>query len=168
MTWKLVRCRPAFVAALLALALATARAVHAQEGARDPGTEEGTSRRNSLGLFTGITLDDDKASFTLGLDYERRLSRQLGVGVLFDRAFDGERIFLVAPALFWHPVGALRLDAAPGVEVNQGDEDEFVFRIAADYDFELTERWSVAPNVNLDFVSGGRVWVLGAEIAYRF
>jgi hypothetical protein len=157
---------------LLAAWLAVATASRAAAQAREAGTGtagEETLPRNSIALFMGATIEDEVTSFTLGLDYERRLSRQFGVGLILDSAFGAGRSFIAAAGFFWHPLRSVRLDVAPGLEVS-GEEDDsfFVLRLGADYDFEVSERWSVAPNVNLDFVDGRTVWVLGAELAYAF
>lgn len=131
--------------------------------------QEEAARRNSIALFMGATLQaDDDAAFTIGLDYERRLGQRFGVGVLADKAFGGGRSWLLLGGLFWHPVRQVRLDVAPGIEINQEEDEQFVLRLGADYDFEIRERWSIAPNVNLDFVDGRTVWVIGAELGYSF
>lgn len=149
------------VGAVAALCAVVAARATAQENERE--------YRNSLGLFIGTTIEDgEEGSFTLGLDYERRLSKPFGVGVLLDKPFGGSRSFIVAGGFFWHPIGPVRLDLAPGIEVNQDEDDAFVLRLGADYDFELAERWSLAPNANLDLVDGKTVWVIGVELGYRF
>jgi hypothetical protein len=131
--------------------------------------QEEAPRRNSIALFVGATLESgEEGAFTIGLDYERRLGRAFGVGVIADKAFGASRSFLILGGVFWHPVRQVRLDLAPGIEVNQDEDELFALRIGADYDFELRERWSIAPNVNLDFVDGRTVWVIGAELGYSF
>jgi hypothetical protein len=154
---------------LLAVLLTAAIPAAAQESSTESGTPEESVRRNSIGLFMGATLEaDEEGAFTIGLDYERRLGAVFGIGVLADKPFGGARSSLLLGGLFWHPVRQVRLDVAPGIEINQGESEEFVLRLGADYDFEIRERWSIAPNVNLDFVDGRTVWVIGAELGYSF
>jgi len=157
-------------ALLAALSMTLPARGMAQEESPTGASEEAEPRyRNKLSGFIGVTLEDEANSFTLGVDYERRLGGQFGVGVLADRAFGEGRAFIIAAGLFWHPLSRVRLDIAPGIEMSGADDKTFfVLRIGADYDFELTERWSLGPNVNLDFVDGRTVWVLGAELGYSF
>ncbi len=150
------------------LVLAAPRPTAAQEPDA-PAPETEAIRRNSIALFVGATAEsEEETAFTIGLDYERRLGGPFGVGVLADKPFGAARSFLILGGFFWHPIRPVRLDLAPGLEIIQDEDDAFVLRLGADYDFELTERWSVAPNLNVDFVSGRTVWVLGAELAYTF
>jgi hypothetical protein len=157
-------------AALLAALSMTlpARGLAQRESPTGASEEAEPRYRNKVSGFIGVTLEgEEAAAFTLGADYERRLGGPFGVGVLVERAFGDARFFLAAAGLFWHPLRHVRLDVAPGIEWG-ADETLFVLRIGADYDVELTERWSIGPNVNLDFVSGRTVWVLGAEVGYSF
>ena len=155
--------------AILSLAVVPLARATAQERESPAASEAEARRPNSIGLFMGATAkQEEETAFTIGLDYERRLGEQWGVGVILDKPFGGSRSFLVVAGLFWHPLPRVRLDVAPGIEVNRDEDELFVLRLGADYDFELNERWSIAPNVNLDIVGGRTVWVIGAELGYRF
>lgn len=161
-----------FRSAALLVTLAAAAGVPgaAQEEGTAPESPEAAPRfRNKLSGFVGGTVEDEGSAFTLGLDYERRLGPHFGVGVIIDKAFGGERAFIAAGALYWHPLPPMRLDIAPGFErIEAEDESAFVLRLGADYDFELTERWSLGPNVNLDLANGRAVFVFGAELGFSF
>lgn len=139
--------------------------------AQEAGAESADlAHRNQLALFLGGTDYEDRVAFTVGLDYERRLGERFGVGVLADWALGGEgREFVLAPAVFYRPLPRLRLDVATGIERNTVEKEvAFLLRLGVDYDFELNERWSVAPNLNVDLVEGETVFVFGAELGYRF
>ncbi len=55
-------------------------------------------------------------------------------------------------------------------ETGDTDEDEthFLLRVGVGYDIILAPRYSVVPNVNLDFVKGEKVWVYGVNLTYKF
>ena len=150
---------------------ATAQEEAAAPEPQEEGTQEASRYRNKLSGFVGGTAEGEGVAFTLGLDYERRLGRSFGLGALVDKAYAGNRAFIAAGAFFWHPLPTVRLDIAPGVEwMSTGDEEDsaFVLRFGADYDFELTERWSLGPNVNLDLAEGRAVFVFGVELGLSF
>ncbi|MBP2646651.1 MAG: hypothetical protein H6Q77_275 [Gemmatimonadetes bacterium] len=162
---------PFRTAALLGTLAVTVPAVGAaqEEGAAPESSESAPRFRNKLSGFVGGTVEHEGTAFTLGLDYERRLGPLFGVGVIIDKAFGGERAFIAAGALYWHPLPPMRLDIAPGFErIEAEDESAFVLRLGADYDFEIKERWSLGPNVNLDLANGRAVFVFGAELGFSF
>ena len=145
--------------------LATAQ----EEGSAAESSEAEPRFRNKLSWLVGGTVEDEGTAFTLGVDYERRLGRQFGIGVIIDKGYGSERAFIAAGALYWHPLPPMRLDIAPGFErLVAADESAFVLRFGADCDIELTRRWSLGPNVNLDFANGRTVFVFGAELGFSF
>ena len=161
--------RTAALLAMLAVTL-SARGAAQEESARPEASEEAPRYRNKVSGFTGVTLEgEEAAAFTLGIGYQRRLGGPFSVGVLAERAFGDSRFFLAAAGLAWQPLRRVSLYVAPGIEVSGADNETFfLLRIGANYDVELTERWSIGPNVDADFVDGRTVWVLGAEVGYSF
>jgi len=138
---------------------------------------------NHIALFFGVTDEEGHdLEFTTGFDYERRLSQHWGVGVLIDHAGGDLRNSVLGVPVFWHPGGRWKLFAAPGVEYHNGcgevveghgergeiDEDEtyFLVRLGVAYDIHLGGSWGLAPNFNVDFVEGERVWVYGLAFTY--
>jgi hypothetical protein len=74
--------------------------------AGEPGQEP--ESRNEVAFFMGVTDDDQETAFSLGLDYECRLKRRLGVGGLVDWASGdlrsgvlGVPVFILGVALVW-------------------------------------------------------------------
>ena len=60
---------------------------------------------NEIGFFAGVT--DEKghdAEFSIGFEYERRLSQRRGIGGLFEYT-DGLRNSIVGVPVYWHPGG---------------------------------------------------------------
>lgn len=144
-----------------------------EEHGAEASHEEHEFHRHHLALFLGASTKpeaetDSKTAFTFGVGYEFRVQRRWGVGAFVEGLpdpGDRKRAAVAAAAFFVHPVGELRLVAAPGVEFTQamdsevgtqsaeaeGDEASFLLRLGAAYEFRLG-RFSIAPEFNLDLV----------------
>jgi len=149
--------------------------LYGQDGQDGQQADEDDSERNHISVFVGATTetgDDSETSFTLGADYERRLSEFFGIGALADFALGKtKRTALLGVPFFVHPTEPLEFHAAPAIEFanepsdgdtgeDSGDSDSetgsttnFAVRLGAGYEFALG-RFSIAPEVNIDFVSG--------------
>ena len=106
----------ACLCALLAMALAQqpirAAGDESAQGKAEEWAEEG---RNDLGLFLGVTDSDGDSGFSVGLDYERRLSRGFGIGGVIEYTGNDYRYGLVAASCRWHAWKELKLLAAPAL-----------------------------------------------------
>jgi hypothetical protein len=71
------------VAVCTTLALA-AQPVMAQEAEGEDAAEWAEEGRHELGVFLGITDKKSDTGFSVGLDYEYRLSRMFGIGGLLE------------------------------------------------------------------------------------
>ena len=60
----------------------------------------------------GVTDSDGDKGFSVGLDYERRLSRGFGIGGVIEYTGNDYRYGLVAASFKWHPWKELKLFAA--------------------------------------------------------
>ncbi len=182
--------------ALLLLALNAAVAT-AQETGAEPahGRQEHHAghHANHLAVLVGASTltgelpeGSSGTAFTLGLDYERRLTRVIGFGFLADYAAGGVgRAFLLGVPLFVRPVAGLGLTLAPGVEFEREEAEEletrsssvegahtsthFAFRVGAFYAFPLSSMFSLVPQFNADFISGkGATLVYGLAFGFGF
>jgi len=169
----------AFVAGL-SLPRASLGQEHA-EGVRGEH-EEHEYHKNAVFLFLGGTTesisDDPTTRFSLGLEYERRLSRAVGVSAGGEVVLGGEgREVLAGLLLILHPVGRFALAAGPGMEIGkehhgEGEGDTEVraaLRVGVLYDFEVGRRYAIAPAVYVDFIDGkdpALVW--GANLGIGF
>ena len=141
-----------------------------RETVRAGGTEgegEEELRANAVGLFFGGTTntDTDKSGFAFGADYERRLSRLWGIGLLAELTVGEKRPrdFVLGLPLSLHPIGGLRVILAPGLEIKPpGAEEEGesgsdekdvegLVRLGASYEFEVG-RYTIAPEFDVDLV----------------
>jgi hypothetical protein len=93
---------------------------HQGEAAAHEEAEAG-HHANHIALFTGATTENveggTSSSFSLGLDYERRLSTLIGLGIGGEVVFEGdEREGLLGVLLNFHATRGLILGFGPGVE----------------------------------------------------
>ena len=144
---------------------------HGEEHAEEHGEH---FHKNHIALFVGSTEAEEHhgekgdRDFTLGVDYERRLSSLFGIGGMFDWVVEGRREFLVGPIGFIHPYKGLKFYAAPCYQhIREGDKDDFVFRIGGTWDFEVG-KYSVGPHLIYDFASEQDFFVFGVGIGRGF
>jgi hypothetical protein len=122
--------------------------------------------KNMLNVLVGVTEEGRRDNgVTLGLEYERRLSKSLGVGAVAEHVFGDIGVSVYAVPLFFH-TGRWKFLVAPGIET--GDfGTEFLVRIGGDYAFHVGD-WEIAPGLDVDFVDGDQVLVLGLAIGKGF
>ena len=135
---------------------------------------EGVEHRHKIYLFGGVTQEDSEIDGSLGLGYEYRITELLGIAGLAEfTGGEAERAMAFGIGATVHPYAGLYFLAGPGFEIvdpkHEDREELFLFRLGVGYDFELTPRWSLAPEFNVDFVSGGDVkLVYGLVLGYAF
>jgi outer membrane scaffolding protein for murein synthesis (MipA/OmpV family) len=107
--------------------------------------------KHHVAVFFGGTHDyHDENAFTLGLDYEYRLTELLGAGALIDYAGGDIESAVIGGGLFIHPWQDLRFLTAVGKEIHNG-HNEFLVRLGVMYDFHL-EGWTLSPTINVDLL----------------
>lgn len=130
------------------------------------GAQSDQERRDSASVFVGNTQDGSSHGFTIGLEYEYKLTKLIGVGGFLQYAGgDFDAVAIGVPVTF-HPLGGWAFRLAPGLHFNSGTD--LLFRAGVGYDFEVAPRWSVAPEFNVDFVDGDTHLVYGVSAAYEF
>ena len=129
--------------------------------------DEHGPHHNHLAVFAGFTGEARRErSFTLGADYERRISESFGLGALLERA-SGDRDFWIAAIPFsWHH-GHWKFSVAPGIEYEEGHDDHGLVRLSAGYGFKKNNL-EIAPLIAVDFVAGDTVLVMGVTIGLGF
>jgi len=173
------------VVALLALASVGVQRISAAETRQhdeQTGEEHGIAdehssgehHKNHLALFVGATeaeeLEGNKEDpqFTLGLDYERRLSRMFGLGGMFDWVIEGKRELLIGPIGFVHPYKGLNVYAAPCYQrARKSGHEGFVFRVGGAWEFEMRE-YTISPHVIYDFTEEEDFLVVGVGFGKGF
>ncbi len=131
--------------------------------------EAGHLHKNHFALFLGTTQPDEHgertdAAFTVGIDYERRLTKLIGVGFLADVVTGGNREYLVGVPLFLHVGKRGKFQLAPGW--HKVDEDQakgLVWRTGFIWDFEVGKN-TISPSVYYDITEHENLFVLGVGI----
>jgi uncharacterized protein involved in copper resistance len=73
----------------------------------------------------------------------------------------------ISVPLFIHPYKGWRFELAPGVE-HKKSKDEFLLRIGAAYEFMLSDRWMLIPEIAVDVVDGDEAIVYGLAFGFGF
>lgn len=127
-------------------------------------------RPHHLSVIAGATIldvDDSEHAFTLGLDYEYRVSERIGLGVVAERAFgpvDSTTLLATADIHLWQ---GLAIQTGPGVEFVD-DDTAFVVRLGALYEFELGDGFTLSPQAHYDFSTAENAVVVGVAVGRAF
>ena len=146
---------PLFVAAVLVL-LSTTGGLWAQE----------SGKRHTLAVFLGDTYDDGDHGFTLGLDYEYRLSRWVGLGGMVDLPAISRHPCVVGIPVFLHATKRLTFELAAGMERADGGSNALV-RVGALYGIPLGPV-DLVLSFMVDFVDSDAVYVFGVAFSWDF
>jgi hypothetical protein len=163
--------------ALVVTCLSVAKAAGDEEGRQvEHGeSEEHGFHRNHVAFLVGSTATEEKRPggtgdprLTLGVSYERRLTRLLGLGATFEGVVEGEReAVLVIPVLF-HVGRRAKFLVGPGAQrLEDPDETTSVARIGFEYDFHV-KSVILTPGLNFDFSEEENFAVLGLSIGWGF
>ena len=109
--------------------------------------------KNGLSIFVGGVTNSESSAFALGIDYQYRISKIVGVGLVMDYSFGDIESLLLAPAVFLH-VSALEFVVAPGMELSN-DDISGIIRLGISYEFDLTERLTLSPSLLFDTERNG-------------
>ncbi len=116
---------------------------------------------NFLGVFLGFTDEGRLEGFALGIEYERRLNKSFGIGVLAEHTFGDLDLWVYAVPFAFH-AEEWKFYVAPGIEDGEHGSESLV-RIGGEYAFEVGA-WEFAPQIDVDFVDGEETVVVGVTI----
>ena len=133
--------------------------------------------KHHIALFIGATTNfsHESTSYTIGLDYEYRFSKFLGLGLFGEYIVSEPEEILAGLAVYAHPFKGAKLLAAPLLVFSEGLHDtehepgkaaNFAFRIAAGYDFHIGNL-SIGPVVNFD-IGATKAISYGLSIGFGF
>ncbi len=122
-------------------------------------------RANLLTAVVGTTSHSGTTELTLGVEYERRLGKSFGVGILAEHAFGAldSSVYALPVGV---SVGSSRLYIAPGIE-DSDHGSEFLVRLGGKFSIKFGD-WEVSPQMSIDFVSGRQALLLGIGIGREF
>jgi len=146
--------------------LAAGKCFAAEEGKPADRTVE---ERNDLGLFLGGTHTSDEDGFSVGIDYERRLSHLFGIGGVIEYTAGDVREGVSVLPFVWHAWKELKLVGAPGTWFSSGSaSDEIMLRLGGEYGFEIGRGYELAPGLFFDLTQEETAIVYGASFAKSF
>jgi len=100
----------------------------------EKGEEE--ENKNDIVVFMGGTSSHESTAFTLGIGYQYKITRLIGVGGFLDHAFGDINSTIVAPALYLS-VKNFTFLVGPGIEIS--DDDVIgVLRLGVEYQLEFS------------------------------
>jgi hypothetical protein len=120
---------------------------------------------NEIALFVGITHERRENAFALGLEYERRISRILGIGIGVEQTF-GDLDFWVYTVPFTFHAERWKFVVAPGIEKSRGGSEN-LGRFALGYELDRPDL-NVIPTFTIDFVDGEAVYIIGVSLGRGF
>lgn len=108
---------------------------------------EKVEKKNGLALFIGGTSSKSSTVLSVGIDYQYRINKLIGVGALFDYAMGDKQSILLGPGFILHAKN-LGFIIAPCIEFSGGDI-VYPFRFGVEYDIKM-KGFSLIPCVFID------------------
>ena len=102
---------------------------------QDENSEE-EETKNDIVVFLGGTSNNESSAFTLGVGYQYKITRLIGVGGFLDHAFGDINSTIIAPALYLN-VKAFTFLVGPGIEISD-DDVIAVLRLGVEYELEIS------------------------------
>ena len=141
--------------------------VHAEEYGRLP--------LHHAAMFAGVGVEESKqahneSGIALGLKYRLLFHPKWSIGADIEKLFgDGpDRSWVIAMPLSFYLTERWRLFLGPGYEISD-NHDKYLTRSGLAYEFEMSGGWSLAPEIVIDFISGGTTtYVAGIAVGYGF
>ena len=129
---------------------------------------EEAHHKHALGLFVGVTREDDESLSTLGIEYSYRINRLWTVGGVIERADrESDSTLAIAFVHFW-PWKGLFLGGGVGRK-DPADEREYTARATLGYEWEFGGGWLFNAQANLDFIENhDREEVFGIVFGRQF
>ena len=137
--------------------------------------------KNDIGLFLGGTtgLEGGGTNFSIGLDYARRISSDIGLGIWGEAVVKDEMEFTFGLPIYYY-IEEWYVRVAPGVELekeasesSEGSEStdtsvNFLLRLGGGYEIEMSNGFAIVPSVDVDVVRSEVSLVWGAAISKKF
>ena len=132
-----------------------------------PATEHHASGHatNEIALSVGITHEHRDNAIALGVEYERRINSNFGIGSGAEQTF-GDLDFWVYTVPFTFHADKWKFVVAPGIEESHGHTEELA-RLALGYEFE-TPGLNIVPTFSVDFVDSETFYIVGISLAKGF
>ena len=93
------------------------------------------------------------------------LGATFGIGALAEHTFGSLDAWVFAVPAAIHS-GPWKFYVAPGIEDSERGTESLV-RVGVEFGFEVDE-WEIAPQIDVDFVDGEEIFVIGVVFGYGF
>ncbi|MBT8442521.1 MAG: hypothetical protein KJO76_09060 [Gammaproteobacteria bacterium] len=125
-------------------------------------------KRNTIGVFVGFTSEERRErGLALGIEGGHYFTESFAISGVLEYTF-GDIDALVGAVPLVYRTGEWRFHAGPGFESGETtDGTEFLVRVGTEYGFEAGSI-EIAPQLNIDFVDGDAVFVVGVLFARPF
>lgn len=155
-------------ALVLIMSLACPFGLAANEDEHEENHAEEAHHKHALGLFVGVTQEDDENLSTLGIEYSYRINRLWTVGAVIERADrESDSTLAIAFVHFW-PWKGLFLGGGVGRK-DPAEERENTARASLGYEWEFGGGWLINAQANLDFIENhDREEVFGIVFGRQF
>ena len=120
---------------------------------------------NEIAGFVGLAHEHSDYAPALGLEYERRISATLGIGLLAERTLGDFDSWVYALPFTFH-VDEWKFIVAPGIEEKHGHTEDLL-RVGVGLEYEMNEI-KVTPGFSVDFVNSETIYVLGISFGIGF
>jgi len=148
---------------IAAISLAAANAL-AEEIASEHGSDH---HKNVVGIFAGLAHGGLRQNeLAIGVEYARHIRGNFSIGAVAEYTA-GDADFWVFVIPFAYNLGDWKIYAGPGIEDGHHGKEELL-RLGVERPFEMSGGWEISPQLNVDFVDGEVVWIIGALFARRF
>lgn len=142
------------------------------------------SPKHIPGIFVGFTHANSEIEFSYGLEYEYKISKLWGAGIVYEQTDDahhGAGVDVALAAVYLHPWKELRVGVGFGKETVGSYTDnsdshhphyhsshkESLVRASVSYDFHVGD-FGIAPTLAFDFVDGETATVFGLAFVRAF
>jgi len=135
--------------------------------------------KNHIALLVGHAEEEQadghhESGAMIGIEYYRQIiNDHWRIGAAFEMETFGdkhERYGVIAVPVSYFFTPSWRVFVAPGIEFGEDWETtDGMFRVGTGYTFNVTERFSISPEAQVDFVEGGKeVYVLSLAFGLGF
>ncbi len=175
-----MKLKPIILSTFVAILFSGSTSIYAQHHEENADKSSPTHfSKHHIAIYNGLTtsITNELTGYTLGLDYEYRISQLLGVGVFGEYIFVESKEIVAGISVFVHPYKGLKIFAAPIIGFSEEEHEEdggeghvteketnIYFRTGLGYDFHIG-KLSVGPSVNFDF---GETKVIGYGLSIGF
>lgn len=154
---------PALTGASLVLAAATSCTSVPMEQAHHDWHEE----PHHVSLLTATTIEDGESAATVGVDYEYRVNGLLGIGAVFEHAFEPLDATTILAVADLHLTPHLIVQTGPGFEHRESG-DFFVYRVGMLYEWIFPSGLTLSPQLHYDATSEEDAVVVGLALGFGF